>query len=66
MGSDCTNCVLITPHCLLVHGVQRRMISVDICFVFCFVVAICDHLHAVEVTYGLPEVLTTSGNLPEI
>ena len=30
---------------------------------FCFVVAICDILHVVEATYGLPEVLTASGNL---
>ena len=41
------------------HGVQRRMISVDIFFrileiiIFCFVVAICDLVHAVEATYGL-------------
>ena len=39
---------------------QRRMISVDNFFVFfeiiifCFVVAICDLVHAVEATYGLP------------
>ena len=43
-----------------IHGVQRRMISVDNFFrffeiiIFCFVVAICDLVHAVEVTYGLP------------
>ena len=42
------------------HGVQRMMISVDIFFrildliIFCFVVAICDLVHAVEATYGLP------------
>ena len=42
------------------HGVQRRMISVvnfhhifEI-FIFCFVVAICDLVHAVEAIYGLP------------
>ena len=51
------------------HGVQRKMISVDIFFVFlkfiifCFVVAICDLVHAVEATYGLPKVLTASGNI---
>ena len=45
---------------LLSHGVQRRMISVDNFFVFlrflffCFVVAICDLVHAVKATYGLP------------
>ena len=42
-----------------VHGVQRKMISVDIfrifvIIIFCFVVAICDLVHAVEDTYGLP------------
>ena len=42
------------------HGVQRRMISVDNLFrifeiiIFCIVVAICDLVHAVEATYGLP------------
>ena len=42
------------------HGVQRRMISVDNFFVFfrslffCFVVAICDLVHAVEAMYDLP------------
>ena len=40
------------------HGVQRRMISVVNVFVFlrqffCFVVAICDLVHAVEAMYGL-------------
>ena len=41
------------------HGVQRRMISVDHFFVFfgviifCFVVAICDLVHAVEAMYSL-------------
>ena len=48
---------------------QRRMISVvnflrifEI-IIFCFVVAICDLVHAVEAMYGLPYVLTASGNL---
>ena len=41
------------------HGVQRRMISVEIfsyfeIIIFCFVVAICELVHAVEATYGLP------------
>ena len=42
------------------HGVQHRMISVDNFFcifeiiIFCFVVAICDLVHAVEVMYSLP------------
>ena len=42
------------------HWVQRKMISVDNFFsifeiiIFCFVVAICDLVHAVEATYGLP------------
>ena len=31
--------------------------------IFCFVVAICDLVHAVGATYCLPYVLTTSGNL---
>ena len=30
---------------------------------FCFVVAICDLVQAVDATYGLPRVLTASGNL---
>ena len=44
----------------LKHRVQRRMISADFFFLifeiinFCFVVAICDLVHAVEATYGLP------------
>ena len=43
-----------------IHGVQRSMISVDNFFVFlrllffCFVVGICDLVHSVEATYGLP------------
>ena len=41
------------------HGVQRKMISVDNFFVFfliifCIVVAICDVVHVVEVMYSLP------------
>ena len=42
------------------HGVQRRMISVVIFFrifeiiIFCFVVAICELVHAMEAMYGLP------------
>ena len=45
--------------CIL-HGVQLKMISVDNFFpifeiiIFCFVVAICDLVHAVEATFGLP------------
>ena len=41
------------------HGVQRRMISVVIFsyildyYFFCFVVAICDLVHAVEAMYGI-------------
>ena len=31
--------------------------------IFCCVVAIYDLVHAVEATYDLPEVLTSSGNL---
>ena len=30
---------------------------------FCFVVAICDLVHAVGATYGLPLVITASANL---
>ena len=43
-----------------VHGVQRRMISVDNCFrifeiiIFCFVVSICDLVHAMKSMYSLP------------
>ena len=42
------------------HGVQHKMFSVDNIFrifeiiIFCFVVAICDLMHAVGATYGLP------------
>ena len=45
---------------LLFHGVQLRMISVLNFFrifeiiIFCFVVAICELVHAVETMYGLP------------
>ena len=42
------------------HGVQCRMISVVFFFcifqiiIFCFVVAICDLVHALEAMYDLP------------
>ena len=45
---------------ILKHGVQRRMISVDNLFrnfeiiSFCFVVAICDLVHAVAAMHSLP------------
>ena len=45
------------------------MISVDNFFrifeiiIFCFVSAICDLVHALETMYGVPQVLTASGNL---
>ena len=45
---------------VLTHGLQRRMISVDIFFrifeiiISCCVVAICDLMHAVESMYSLP------------
>ena len=51
------------------HGVQRRMISMVNFFlifeiiVFCFVVAICDLVHASETVFHLSYVLTASGNL---
>ena len=51
------------------HGVQRRMISVDNCFCifeiinFCFVVAICDLVHGVETIFHISYVLPASGNL---
>ena len=51
------------------HGVQRRMISVDNffrifgIFFFCFFVAICDLVHDVETIFHLSYVLTASGNL---
>ena len=46
---------------MLKHGVQRGMTSVDnffefLDYYFCFVVAICDLVHAVEATYGHPNV----------
>ena len=31
--------------------------------IFCFVVAICDLVHAVEAMYGIPKVLTASVNI---
>ena len=55
--------------CLLLHGVQRRMISVNNFFcifetIICwFVVAICDLVHDVETIFHLSYVLTASGNL---
>ena len=44
------------------------MISVVMFCIFeiinvCFVVAICDPVHDVEAMYGIPLVLTASGNL---
>ena len=51
------------------HGVQRRVISVDIflrifeIIIFCCVVAICDLVHDVETTFHLSYVLTASANL---
>ena len=47
---------------MYIHGLQRRMISVDNFFrifeiiIFCFVVAIRDLVHDVEATctYGIP------------
>ena len=54
---------------LCIHGVERRMISVDDYFVFfeiiifCFVVAICDLVHDVETIFHLYYLLTASGNL---
>ena len=49
------------------HGVQPRMISVDIFFfeiiIFCCDVAICDLVHGVETIFHLSYVLTASGNL---
>ena len=49
---------LLQPR-LSIHGVQRRMISLDIfctfeIIIFCFVVTICDLVHAVRAMYGLP------------
>ena len=60
------NCASRAKYCVL-HGVQRRMISVDNFFVFLrlsffyFVVAICDLVHDVETVFHLPYVLTASG-----
>ena len=54
-----SSCSHLREH-LRTHGVQRRMISVDNFFVFfrfiifCFVVAICDLVHAVKAMYDLP------------
>ena len=59
----------MTSLILPIHGVQRRMISVDNFFpifeiiIFCFVVAICDLVHDVETLFHLSYVLTESGNL---
>ena len=52
-----------------IHGMQRRMFSVDNFFrifeiiFFCFVVTICDLMHDVETIFHLSFVLTASGNL---
>ena len=51
-----------------IHGVQRRMISVDFfrifeIIIFCFVVAIYDLVQDVETIFYLSYVLTASGNL---
>ena len=63
--SDCLD-LLVPVTCHLkekfssFQGVQRKMISVDNFFrifqiiIFCFVVAICDLVHTVEATYGIP------------
>ena len=81
MASDCYRRVYVSfAHFLLyfrplrtqlfiIHGVQRRMISVVIFFrifeiiIFCFVVAICDLVHDVETIVHISFVLTASGNL---
>ena len=53
-------CILFTSRSEENHGVQRKMISVDNFFrifeiiIFCFAVAICDLVHAVEAMYSLP------------
>ena len=52
--SFCTDCRMIS---VVSFFVFLRLI------IFCFVVAICDLVHAVKSMYGLPEVLTASGNL---
>ena len=55
--------------CQILHGVQRRMISVVNFFcifeiiIFCLVVAICDLVHNVETIFLLSYVLKASGNL---
>ena len=51
--------ILLLRYLVQIHGVQRRLISVDIfrifeIIIFCFVVAICDLVHAVEDMYSLP------------
>ena len=49
------------------HRVQRRIngqfFRIFETVIFCFAVAICDLVHNVEAIYGLPLVLTASGNL---
>ena len=53
-------CLSVFPLNPSFHGVQRRMISVVNFFrifeiiIFCFVVAICDLVQAVEAMYDLP------------
>ena len=44
-------------------SVYRTIGPLVIIIIFCFVVAICDKVHAMEATYGLSQVLTASGNL---
>ena len=56
-------------HSNIIHGVQRRMFSVDNVFggggviIFCCVVAICVLVHDVETIFRLSYVPTASGNL---
>ena len=55
-------------HCCVFKSCECRMISVVIfrifgIIIFCFVVAICDLVHAVGAMYGIPKVLPASVNL---
>ena len=47
----------------LYNGSQVSIVALWATCLFCFVVAICDLVHDVAAMYGLPKVLTASGNL---
>ena len=45
---------VIKARCATQDDFRRQFFHIFEIFIFCFVVAICDLVHAVEATYGLP------------